>query len=316
MKPSYSCLKHKDCTEIQYRIPKFKFSKKLLLQGPEGDTQQAATQVSSQGCSKVFIVKVLQSVCDFVKGKSLPSIFTFKRELVVKWLQDAMHACTAPTYPSEESYYGGPPFIEADAATHWTEPHQLYTWWKNNVERRNKFRVLLSDAKYIGEDPKKQARARWCETVVALTEIIRSSAGYMNNLRTSYSSVYTESTLAAAAEEAYEESGGKSIRYHNSVSTNSRARSRVSKKRSRDSPEEAPTDAPLKAFNAFPLKIYDLLENLSNSSSSSEMLPISWTSDGAAFRISDPEAFTSSVLRQFFSRSFSFILVLVIICRV
>lgn len=36
---------------------KFKFSKKLLLQGIEGGSFPAAKQVSSQGCSRVFIVK-------------------------------------------------------------------------------------------------------------------------------------------------------------------------------------------------------------------------------------------------------------------
>jgi hypothetical protein len=34
-------------------------------------------------------IVVLTSVSDFVKGKSLPSIFTFKRDVVLSWLRDA-----------------------------------------------------------------------------------------------------------------------------------------------------------------------------------------------------------------------------------
>ena len=67
-------------------------------------------------------------------------------------------ACITPSYQSEEMYYGGPVFKEFDASTFWTEPHQLYTWWKNNVERRSKFRVLQLDAQYTGREPRQMAR--------------------------------------------------------------------------------------------------------------------------------------------------------------
>jgi hypothetical protein len=127
---------------------------------------------------------VLISVSEFVKGKSLPSIFTFKRELVMDWLISAKQACCLPTIMAEEGYYGGPPFVDPDPSTHWSEPHQLYTWWKNNVERRSKFKVLQEDAKYKGLDPKRLQRARWCEAVVALSEVIRASSGSSNASRT------------------------------------------------------------------------------------------------------------------------------------
>jgi hypothetical protein len=127
---------------------------------------------------------VLISVSEFVKGKSLPSIFTFKRELVMDWLIAAKQACCLPTIMAEEGYYGGPPFVDPDPSTHWSEPHQLYTWWKNNVERRSKFKVLQEDAKYKGLDPKRLQRARWCEAVVALSEVIRASSGSSNVSRT------------------------------------------------------------------------------------------------------------------------------------
>ena len=101
---------------------------------------------------------VLHSVSEFVKGKSLPSIFTFKKELVHSWLLGAKQACSQPTYPAEEAYYGGPQFVSTDPSTHWTEPNQLYTWWKNNVERRSKYSVLQDDALYVGLDSRKNQR--------------------------------------------------------------------------------------------------------------------------------------------------------------
>lgn len=134
-------------------------------------------QVSSQGCSRVFIVKVLLKVSDYVQGKKLPSIFTFKRELVMGWLQEAKAACSDMNYDAEEAYYGGPPFIENDLSTHWSEPHQLYTWWKNNVERRTKYKIIQDDSLYQGADPRRVARARWCQVIVTLSEIIRASSG-------------------------------------------------------------------------------------------------------------------------------------------
>ena len=35
------------------------------------------------------LISVLLRVSNYVRGKSLPSIFTFKKELVVNWLADA-----------------------------------------------------------------------------------------------------------------------------------------------------------------------------------------------------------------------------------
>jgi hypothetical protein len=86
-------------------------------------------------------------------------------------------ACCSSTLLSEEEYYGGPPFIADDASTHWTEPHQLYTWWKNNVERKVKYKILQEDAAYSGPDQRRSARARWCAVVVSLAEVIRCSSG-------------------------------------------------------------------------------------------------------------------------------------------
>ena len=136
-------------------------------------------------------------------------------------IYNSQEMCTGPTCHAEESYYGGSPFNIIDPSTHWCEPHQLFTWWKNNVERRSKFKVLQDDATYRDSDSRKIARwvrpltcypivfssafllflssllvppilllsppifplfshvsrARWCEAVVALSEVIRASSG-------------------------------------------------------------------------------------------------------------------------------------------
>lgn len=101
---------------------------------------------------------MLLTISDFVRGKNLPSILTFRREQVMDWLQEAKQACCGPSLEGDEAFYGGPHFADNDASTHWSEPHQLYTWWKNNVERRSKFKILQDDAMYCGGDPRKLAR--------------------------------------------------------------------------------------------------------------------------------------------------------------
>ena len=105
----------------------------------------------------------------------MPSIFTFNRDLVNRWLYDAKLACArvclynpdkTPIPVPGEPDYGGPAFSFEDTSTHWTEAGQLYTWWKNNVERRHKFRLLQEDTQYTGCDSRR--RARYIASVVCL----------------------------------------------------------------------------------------------------------------------------------------------------
>ena len=247
------------------------------------------------------------SVSDFVRGKTLPSIFTFKRDLVLKWLVDAkvilcvtpmvvtatnwsvcQRACCGHTYAAEESYYGGPTFIENDASTHWTEPHQLYTWWKNNIERRTKFRTLQADALYAGKEPRCIARARWCEAVIALTEVIRASSGYMNNLRSEQSA----HSLDRFTKIHYNHEAKGKVDVSYSALDNKDAAD-VSEPQIAYADEEEPSR---RGYLPFPLKMYDLLM-------SGEGQPdISWTPDGKAFQIHDPESFVQNTLVKHFKR--------------
>ena len=61
-----------------------------------------------------------------------------------------------------EDGLGGTFYDEADTSTYWTQPQQFCTWWKNNVERKNKFLLLQRDAAYCSNDEKQIAR--YCET--------------------------------------------------------------------------------------------------------------------------------------------------------
>ena len=62
---------------------------------------------------------------------------------------------------SEQSFQdglGGTFYDEANASTYWTQPQQFCTWWKNNVERKNKFQLHQRDAAYDDNDEKQIAR--------------------------------------------------------------------------------------------------------------------------------------------------------------
>ena len=124
-----------------------KNSNRLLTRIAERDPSR---QVSSQGCSRSFIVKVLLCIADYVKGKILPSIFTFNKDIIKGWLDAAHKSCSGDNFIDVQMYYGGPSYDIRDPTTHWSEPHQLYTWWKNNVERKTKFKILQNDAAYQG----------------------------------------------------------------------------------------------------------------------------------------------------------------------
>ncbi len=93
---------------------------------------------------------VLQCAAEYVKGRHLPSIFTFPKAVVLHWFAKAKHACAQSCYIEDEQYYGGPPFALMNSTTHWTDPSQLFTWWKNNIERKAKYTAMLSEAFYTG----------------------------------------------------------------------------------------------------------------------------------------------------------------------
>ena len=50
---------------------------------------------------------VLTKAANCVRGKLLPSIFTFDKELVRGWLRDAKEDCCGPDMGALEAYFGG-----------------------------------------------------------------------------------------------------------------------------------------------------------------------------------------------------------------
>jgi hypothetical protein len=139
-------------------IPKTAKNPNRLLNTTRIMEKDPGRQVSSQGCSRSFIIKVLLCVADYVKGKILPSIFTFNKDIIKGWLDAAHKSCSGDNFMDVQMYYGGPTYDIRDPTTHWSEPHQLYTWWKNNVERKTKFKILQNDAAYQGTEIRKLQR--------------------------------------------------------------------------------------------------------------------------------------------------------------
>ena len=87
----------------------------LSPHGYSQDRPSCGRQVSSQGSSRAFIIKALTSVAEHVKGRILPSIFTFKREVVLEWLLRAKRECDSePNFQELEQYYGGPHYCSDD----------------------------------------------------------------------------------------------------------------------------------------------------------------------------------------------------------
>jgi hypothetical protein len=123
-----------------------------------GGPKRSTRRVSAQGCSRVFIIHVLRNVCNFLGGQSVANIFSFKSAVVSQWLSEAKATCQLPLYKTEEAFFGGPSFLLEDPRTYWVDMAQFLTWWKNNIERRQKHRVLVDGAFYQGADMVRSAR--------------------------------------------------------------------------------------------------------------------------------------------------------------
>ncbi len=106
----------------------------------------------------MFIFIVLHRLDSYLKENPISSVFSIRKDIVSKWLDDVRLECSGTEMSRLEASYGGSPFHIDDAQTHWTEPSQLYTWWKNNIDRKSKFKVLQEDARYNGSDIRKIQR--------------------------------------------------------------------------------------------------------------------------------------------------------------
>ncbi|KAJ1421269.1 hypothetical protein B484DRAFT_124219 [Ochromonadaceae sp. CCMP2298] len=127
------------------------------------------------GCSRVFILKVLYLLADFVQSSGVTSIEAIERGLMRGWLEDAKDACCLPSYKAEEDMYGGRPFSDADTSTYLSVPQQLVRWWGKNVMTQYKFAALQQDTSYHGTDTRTVQRASWSRAVVVCCTAICNS---------------------------------------------------------------------------------------------------------------------------------------------
>jgi hypothetical protein len=93
-----------------------------------------------------------------MKQNIVLSVFSVKKDIIQKWIEDVTNDCVLPEMKSNEEKFGGALFARSDPSTHWTQSDQLITWWKNNIDRRTKFKVLQEDASYSGTDVRKIQR--------------------------------------------------------------------------------------------------------------------------------------------------------------
>jgi hypothetical protein len=110
--------------------------------------------VSSRGCSRAFIVCVMEQALDYVS--SLPhSPDAYSMALIKSWLEEAKRRCQiGHVVPN----LGGTAFSVHDPQTYWTDPRQYLTWWKNNIERKSKFQTLQRDAVAYATNEKSRQR--------------------------------------------------------------------------------------------------------------------------------------------------------------
>ena len=125
--------------------------------------------ISSRGCSRGFILCVLWRAWEYVRkmhyfGNQIT--FPFPDEIISDWVNNAIEDCRKNDF----SVFGGTAFNATNASTFWTKTSQFLLWyayirtiftcswieisyrcklwydrWKNNVERKSKFRLLVKD---------------------------------------------------------------------------------------------------------------------------------------------------------------------------
>jgi len=134
--------------------------------------------VTSRGCSRVFIFLVLHRILAAVKEKLAASesiSMPFSNLEVQNWLRKGWNDCQVDAYCHKlEKLFGGTRFSVSDSTTYWSDVSQFITWWKNNIERKSKFKMLNSDAEYVGDTQRLLQRALYCKNVIAIASSIKN----------------------------------------------------------------------------------------------------------------------------------------------
>lgn len=242
-------------------------------------------------------------------------IATVAKNRIDQWLEHARLICADPSFEEVgRKLYGGPAFVANNPTTYWTDPHQFFVWWKNNSERKAKFRELQENAVYVGPDDRKRQRAKWCEMVVntvnGIKERVKGEVPYIgkdSELQTpsmhSLAGVNTQQSGYATT------SDSTSIRI---VPTD------VVKANPAPVPTPAPAPAPAPApprlSSSTSTSTSSALENERNSDASSKAFVVilfhlvsdeaedvvRWTDDGLSFAIIDAERFVQETMPKYF----------------
>jgi hypothetical protein len=125
------------------------------------------------------IIIVLDKLLEYVQTNLCLSPLSCGHELILQWYNEVHALFSAPPvvdppiqlstrsaesstgvniHEEERSYGGSIRYNRADKSTHWTESTQLLTWWKNNIERKRKFKLIQNEACYSGDDHKRCQR--------------------------------------------------------------------------------------------------------------------------------------------------------------
>jgi hypothetical protein len=100
----------------------------------------------------------LEHLLDYLKSHVFTSVYSIHSSVISKWFKLVLEDLQVVHLDRLETIYGGPSFSPEDKGSYWSEVIQFTNWWKNNVERKVKFKVFQEDALYRGEDSRKLQR--------------------------------------------------------------------------------------------------------------------------------------------------------------
>ena len=114
----------------------------------------------------------------FISSIKMP----FPDDQIAKWLKNAYEDCSIlQDHEDETNLFGSPYFNCNDGTSYWAHATQFCTWWKNNIERKSKFKLMIKESKYEGDEDKMLQRAIFTKNIVSLAHNIKS---HFNRLRT------------------------------------------------------------------------------------------------------------------------------------
>jgi hypothetical protein len=94
-----------------------------------------------------------------VNSHVVTSIYSIHPTVVSKWFKLVLEDLKVVSVLERlETIYGGPAFASQDKGSYWSEVIQFTNWWKNNVERKVKFKIIQENALYSGEDAQRLQR--------------------------------------------------------------------------------------------------------------------------------------------------------------